>query len=200
VTNDRNIGKLIAFACSGAAFALPAAAQDVSWDLALFGSPAFRVAGEALAEYVNDNSGGSFTITVHQGSLSPAREVIDNLSVGAFEMGYIVSSYHPGKNPLVSVLDLPFLPVDSMAERRDAAEAVFSHPAVEKEFARWGSVPVMAVVQPNYEIIGKGAAPGSLSDLDARADDRLGAVYRTADRRHRCGGGHAFGLWRLEAL
>ena len=175
----REVAAKSAIACTAMLLALPATGQEVSWDLALFGSPAFRVAGESLAEYVNENSGGSFKITVHEGSLSPAREVIDNLSIGAFEAGYIVSSYHPGKNPLVSVLDLPFLPIDSMEERRDVAEALFGHPAVEDEFAGWNTVPIMAVVQPNYEIIGKGEAPGSLADLDGlrmKATSGIGAA------------------------
>ena len=84
------------------------AAEKVKWDLALFGSPAFRVAGESLADYVNKNSKGTFEITVHKGTLSPSKEILDNLSIGAFELGYVVSSYHPGKNPMMSVLDLPF--------------------------------------------------------------------------------------------
>ena len=84
-------------------FAQGAVAQEITWDLALFGSPAFRVAGESFAEYVNENSGGKMQITVHNGTLSPSREVLDNLSVGAFELGYVISSYHPGKNPLISV-------------------------------------------------------------------------------------------------
>lgn len=157
----------------------PALAADVEWDLALFGSPAFRVAGEALAEYVNDNSDGTFTITVHQGTLSPAREVLDNLSIGAFELGYVVSSYHPGKNPLISVLDLPFLPIPTMDDRVAVAEALFEHPAVKAEFGRWSTTPVMAVVQPNYEIMGKGDAPTSLEAFDGmrmKATSGIGAA------------------------
>ncbi|MGF1477521.1 MAG: TRAP transporter substrate-binding protein DctP [Geminicoccaceae bacterium] len=142
------------------------AADQVSWDLALFGSPAFRVAGEALAEYVNENSDGSFQITVHEGTLSPAREVLDNLSIGAFQLGYVVSSYHPGKNPLISVLDLPFLPIGTMEQRVEIAEALYDHPAIAEEFARWSTTPVMAVVQPNYEIMGKGTAPDSAEAFD----------------------------------
>jgi len=143
-------------------------ADAVAWDLALFGSPAFRVTGEALAGYVNESGDGTFTITVHQGTLSPAREVLDNLAVGAFELGYVVSSYHPGKNPLVSVLDLPFLPISTMEQRVDVAEALFDHEPVRKEFARWNTVPLMAVVQPNYEIIGKGEPPRSLDAFDGK--------------------------------
>lgn len=142
------------------------AADEVSWDLALFGSPAFRVAGEAFAEYVNENAEGSFTITVHDGTLSPAREVLDNLSIGAFELGYVVSSYHPGKNPLVSLMDLPFLPIPTMEDRVEISERLYEHPAVEAEFASWNTVPVMTVVQPNYEIMGTGTAPKSLDALD----------------------------------
>ncbi len=145
------------------ATATTAYAETVEWDLALFGSPAFRVAGESLAEYINSNSNGEFKVTVHRGTLSPAREVLDNLSVGAFEMGYVVSSYHPGKNPLVSVLDLPFLPINSMEQRVKVAEALFANQHLQKEFGKWGTVPIMAVVQPNYEIMGKGKAPTDLT-------------------------------------
>lgn len=143
-----------------------AGAADVKWDLALFGSPAFRVAGESFAQYVTEKSGGAFTITVHNKTLSPAREVLDNLSIGAFECGYVVSSYHPGKNPVISALDLPFLPISSMEQRASVADALFHHPLAQKEFGRWGVTPVMAVVQPNYEIIGKGAAPTSPEAFD----------------------------------
>ena len=156
-------GTVAAAAAIGLTASLAQAADAVKWNLALFGSPAFRVAGESLADYVNKNSDGSFQITVHKGTLSPAREVLDNLSVGAFELGYVVSSYHPGKNPLMSVLDLPFLPIKTMRQRADIAEALFKHPAVKAEFARWQTMPLMAVVQPNYEIMGKGKAPETLA-------------------------------------
>lgn len=147
------------------AAAASAQAQEYKWDLALFGSPAFRVAGEKFADYVNTHSDGQMEITVHNGTLSPAREVIDNLSFGAFEMGYVVSSYHPGKNPLLSVLDLPFLPITTMEQRRDVAEILFANPNIQKEFARWNTVPIMAVTQPNYEMMGKGKPPEKLEDF-----------------------------------
>lgn len=160
--------------------ATTASAQEVKWDLALFGSPAFRVAGEAFAEKVGELSGGDFVIEAHQGTLSPAREVLDNLSIGAFELGYVVSSYHPGKNPLIAVLDLPFLPIPTMEDRVEVAEALFEHPAVVQEFGRWNTVPVMAVVQPNYEVIGKGEPIESLEDLDGvrmKATSGIGAAF-----------------------
>lgn len=142
------------------------AADTVKWDMAIIGVGAFRVTGEALAEYVNENSGGDFTITLHQDTLSPAREILDNLSVGAFELGYVISSYHPGKNPLISTLDLPFLPIKTMEQRVAVAEAVFTHEDIKKEFGRWNTVPIMAVVQPNYEIIGRGTPPTTIEAFD----------------------------------
>ncbi|MEM8662697.1 MAG: hypothetical protein AAGF49_01080, partial [Pseudomonadota bacterium] len=146
--------------------AASASAQEIKWDLALLGSPAFRVAGEAFAEYVNENSGGKMEITVHNGTLSPSREILDNLSIGAFELGYVISSYHPGKNPLMSVMDLPFLPIETMEQRRDIAEVLFQNEDIQREFGRWSTVPVMAVIQPNYEVMGTGDAPGGLEGFD----------------------------------
>ena len=150
-----------------------ASAQDINWDLALYGSPAFRVSGEKFAEYVNENSGGKMKITVHNGTLSPTREVLDNVSIGAFELGYVISSYHPGKNPLLSVMDLPFLPLDTMEDRVAVADMVYENAAVKKEFASWGIVPVMTVVQPNYEVMGKGTPP---EDLEGFSGMRLKAT------------------------
>ncbi|WP_224824115.1 TRAP transporter substrate-binding protein DctP [Cognatishimia sp. MH4019] len=146
--------------------AAAAQAQEVTWDLALLGSPAFRVAGESFAEYINENSDGKMEITVHNGTLSPSREILDNLSIGAFELGYVISSYHPGKNPLMSVLDLPFLPLPTMEKRAEVAEMLFENEDIKAEFARWNTVPVMAVVQPNYEVMGKGNAPETLQAFD----------------------------------
>jgi len=153
-----------------------ASAETVTWDLALFGSPAFRVAGEALADYVNENGDGDFTITVHNGTLSPAQEIIDNLSFGAFQLGYVVSSYHPGKNPLMSVLDLPFLPIETMEERAAIADALFENQHLRKEFGKWSAVPIMAVVQPNYEVMGKGEPPTSLARFDGMRIKATGGI------------------------
>lgn len=163
-------------------FAQGAAAQEITWDLALFGSPAFRVAGETFADYVNQNSGGKMEITVHNGTLSPSTEILDNLSIGAFEVGYVISSYHPGKNPAISVLDLPFLPIETMEERKEVSEALFKKDVVAAEFAAWNTVPIMAVVQPNYEIMGKGDAPQSLeaySGLRIKATSGIGDALAT---------------------
>lgn len=162
--------------------AFGAQAQEIKWDLALLGSPAFRVAGESFAEYVNENSGGKMEITVHNGTLSPSREILDNLSIGAFELGYVISSYHPGKNPLMSVLDLPFLPLENMEARAAVAEALFQNADIQKEFAKWNTVPVMAVVQPNYEVMGKGPAPETLegfSGMRMKATSGIGDALAT---------------------
>lgn len=169
-------GAAISFSAFGAN------AQDITWDLALLGSPAFRVAGESFAEYINENSGGKMQITVHNGTLSPSREILDNLSIGAFELGYVISSYHPGKNPLMSVLDLPFLPLENMEARAEVAETLFDNEDIKAEFAKWNTVPVMAVVQPNYEVMGKGAAPDSLdkfSGMRMKATSGIGDALAT---------------------
>ena len=154
------------------------------WDLAFFGSPAFRVAGEQLAECVGEKSGGEFTIKTHAGTLSKSTEVLDNLAVGAFQLGYVVTSYHPGKNPLMSVLDLPFLPIETMEQRRDMAEKLFANAKIKAEFARWNTVPVMAVVQPNYELIGRG---NPLTKLDDFQNRRIKATSGIGDALSRFG-------------
>src|SRR3546814_12282983 len=74
--------------------------------------------------HVEEKSGGNFTIKVHYGeAISPAKENLDGLKIGAFEMASICTGYHPGKNPAMTVLDLPFLPIRS-EERRVGKECV----------------------------------------------------------------------------
>src|SRR3546814_2931646 len=67
---------------------------------------------EAVAKYVEEKSDGNFTIKIHLGeAISPVKENLDGLRIGAFEAAQTCNSYSPGKTPLMGVLDLPFLPM-----------------------------------------------------------------------------------------
>ena len=43
--------------------------------------------------------------------LGGKKQNLDNLKAGALDMAQICSSYHPGKNQALTVLNLPFLPI-----------------------------------------------------------------------------------------
>ena len=79
-------------------------------------APASPQAGvRSISKEVAAKTGNNFTIKIgYADQLSPARENLDNIKLGAFEGAMFCSSYHPGKNPGMTALDLPFLPLDNL--------------------------------------------------------------------------------------
>lgn len=143
---------------------------EVSWDLSMHGNPrAVTVGVETVAEIVAEQTDGNFQINLHYGeALSPARETIDGIQIGAFEMALMCASYHPGKTPSLMVLDLPMLPVDSMDEKIALHEAVFQHPQVKAELARWDADVYMSALTQTSEFMGVGDPPLELDDWEGR--------------------------------
>ncbi|MDJ0930117.1 hypothetical protein [Breoghania sp.] len=106
-----NARKLVLAATAGAltfGFAAETFAAEVTWNVSLWGSRrAFTENVEFLAERVAKESNGRFEIKMHYGeALSKARENLDGIPIGAFEMAQVCASYHPDKNPTLTVLEL----------------------------------------------------------------------------------------------
>jgi len=159
-------------------FAGPAMAAD--WNVSLWGQKrAFTEHVEKLAELVNERSGGEFTITLHYGGLSNNRENLDGISIGAFEMAQFCAGYHRDKNPSITVLELPFLGVETLEQEREISMALYQHPAVVADLARWNATLLMPSPLPQYNIAGKGDMPNTLADyegLNVRATGGIGAA------------------------
>ena len=148
-------------ALMSAAFTLPALA--VEWNASVWGKRrAFTEHVEKLAELVKEKTNGEFTINVSYGGLSKPRENLDGISIGAFEMAQFCAGYHRDKNPSITVLELPFLGVDSLELERSLSEELYKHPAVQKDLARWNAVPLMPSPMPQYNIVGTGDKPETL--------------------------------------
>ena len=144
-----------------AAFTAPAWA--VEWNASVWGKRrAFTEHVEKLAELVKEKTNGEFTINVSYGGLSKPRENLDGISIGAFEMAQFCAGYHRDKNPSITVLELPFLGVDSLELERSLSEELYKHPAVQKDLARWNAVPLMPSPMPQYNIVGTGDKPETL--------------------------------------
>src|SRR3546814_1350831 len=92
---------------SGFAAVVPGAqaADEVTWDLAIYCPPRAYSAGmEYIAKTVAEKTNGNFTIKLHYGeSVSPAKEVLDSLKIGAIQAAATAFSYAPGKTPLQQV-------------------------------------------------------------------------------------------------
>jgi len=171
-----------ALLCSAISFSFVAQAVAVEWNVSLWGKRrAFTEHVEKLAELVSEKTNGEFKLKISYGGLSKNKENLDGISIGAFEMAQFCAGYHRDKNPTITVLELPFLGVSSLEEERKISMAVYAHPAVKKDLARWNATPLMPSPLPQYNIVGVGDAPKGLADfkgLTVRATGGIGKAMK----------------------
>jgi len=168
-----------------AGVALSFAASEVlaaEWNVSLWGKRrAFTEHVEKLAELVSAKTNGEFTLNLSYGGLSKNRENLDGISIGAFEMAQFCAGYHRDKNPTITVLELPFLGVETLDQERRVSQALYQHPAVVKDLARWNATLLMPSPMPQYNIVGAGDAPQALADfegLSVRATGGIGVAMK----------------------
>ncbi len=158
-------------------------ALATEWNVSLWGKRrAFTEHVEKLAELVDQKTGGEFTLNISYGGLSKNRENLDGISIGAFEMAQFCAGYHRDKNPSITVLELPFLGVTSLQQEREISQAVYAHPAVQEDLARWNATLLMPSPLPQYNLVGVGDAPTTLADFEGmsvRATGGIGAAMET---------------------
>lgn len=176
----KSIIKTAILATTMAAFA--GEAMAVEWNVSLWGKRrAFTEHVEKLAELVDAKSNGEFTLNISYGGLSKNKENLDGISIGAFEMAQFCAGYHRDKNPSITVLELPFLGVESLEEERFVSQTLYRHPAVLKDLARWNATPLMPSPLPQYNIVGVGDAPETLEayeGLTVRATGGIGKAMK----------------------
>ncbi|MCR9127399.1 MAG: C4-dicarboxylate TRAP transporter substrate-binding protein [Rhodobacteraceae bacterium] len=163
-------------------FAFVAEASATEWNASVWGKRrAFTEHVEKLAELVSEKTGGEFTINVSYGGLSKPRENLDGISIGAFEMAQFCAGYHRDKNPSITVLELPFIGVNNLAEEVAVSHAVYAHPAVQADLARWNAKLLMTSPMPQYNLVGTGEPRDELADFDGmrvRATGGLGEAFK----------------------
>ena len=143
-------------------------AAAAEWNVSLWGKRrAFTEHVEKLAELVAAKTNGEFTLNLSYGGLSKNRENLDGISIGAFEMAQFCAGYHADKNPSITVLELPFLGVDSLEKEIEVSMAVYAHPATQKDLARWNATLLMPSPLPQYNIAGVGV-PGMGTGLEVK--------------------------------
>ncbi len=152
-------------------------AAAAEWNVSLWGKRrAFTEHVEKLAELVAAKTNGEFTLNLSYGGLSKNRENLDGISIGAFEMAQFCAGYHADKNPSITVLELPFLGVDSLEKEIEVSMAVYAHPATQKDLARWNATLLMPSPLPQYNIAGVGAPPKALKDYDGLTVRATGGI------------------------
>jgi TRAP-type mannitol/chloroaromatic compound transport system substrate-binding protein len=157
---------------SGPSYAQTVEGPSVNWELSTWGPPrAFTKGIEVIRDQLAERTEGRFTITIQYAeAISPARENLDGLQIGAFDMAQICAFYHPGKNPLLVAGDLPFLPIPDFDVKQAVTDAYFQHPAVVAEMERWNAKLLFDNLLPQYEFFGVGAQP---TDMDGWRGKRV---------------------------
>jgi TRAP-type C4-dicarboxylate transport system substrate-binding protein len=162
-------------------------AQSVSWDVSLWGERrAFTEHVEKLAELVAKKTNGEFVLNLSYGGLSKPRENLDGIAAGAFEMAQFCAGYHKEKNPSITVMELPFLGVNTLVQERNISQWLYRHPSVRKDFGRWNAIALMPSPLPQYNLVGAGEAPVSLlqlAGLNVRATGGIGRAMEALGAR-----------------
>ncbi|THH38112.1 C4-dicarboxylate ABC transporter substrate-binding protein [Aliishimia ponticola] len=176
------MNKIAVGAVAGAmSFAFVSDAMATEWNVSVWGKRrAFTEHIEKLAELVSEKTNGEFTMNVSYGGLSKNRENLDGISIGAFEMAQFCAGYHRDKNRVITVLELPFLGVENLAQEVAVSQAVYSHPAATEEMAQWNAKLLMTSPMPQYNIVGTGEARTDLADFDGmrvRATGGIGKAF-----------------------
>jgi TRAP-type C4-dicarboxylate transport system substrate-binding protein len=136
------------------------------WNVSLWGKRrAFTENVEKLAELVEKKTNGDFKLKISYGGLSKAKENLDGISFGAFEMAQFCSFYHNDKNPTITVTELPFSKDVTLARVAEIYKKVFEHPIVKKDLARWNATLLMPTPLPQYNLVSKTDVLKSLSDF-----------------------------------
>lgn len=164
------------------AVAFAGEALAVEWNVSLWGKRrAFTENTEKLAELVAAKTNGEFTLNISYGGLSKNKENLDGISIGAFEMAQFCAGYHRDKNPTITLLELPFLGMGDLRQEVAVSLALYEHPAVVKDLARWNARLLMPSAMPQYNLAGVGEPPASLADLEGqrvRATGGIGAAMK----------------------
>ena len=176
---------LVTGVCVTAFLAGPALADGhkLNWDVSLWGKKrAFTAGVEKLSALVAEKTEGKWQIKLHYGgALSKSRENLDGLAVDAFQAAMFCNFYHPKKNPGLMVLTMPFLPMSDWSNNRKIRDAVYAHPAVKKELARWNAMTYVSSYLPQYEFMGRGKPPVELADwkgMTVRAGGGVGLAMK----------------------
>jgi TRAP-type C4-dicarboxylate transport system substrate-binding protein len=139
----------------------------IEWNFSLWGGK--RAWSAPLHDWVADmekKTNGRWKIKLHYGGvLAPSRENYDGIKAGMFEAAGICGAYHPGKNPLHMVTDLPFIAPNENKDIIQMMVEMWKHPALKKELLKWNAVPLLPSALCQYHLMGNKAIR-TVKDLD----------------------------------
>jgi len=184
----RALVSFVACALGATLNANSASAEKIVWNINIFGPPRGVTASiEAMAEYFKKETNGNFELKLAYGSaLGPERQAPEAIKAGGYEGAQMCAGYYPNKFPLLTVMELPFLPPRNIEDNAEVNHAVFNHPVIAKEARdRWDVIYFSPAVLPAYEFMGNKKIDSAASmkgvkmriaGLNAKALQAFGAV------------------------
>jgi TRAP-type mannitol/chloroaromatic compound transport system substrate-binding protein len=165
-------------AAAAVSFGAVSAQAKVVWDYSWWGNPRAVTKGtEAVAKFLDEKTGGQWQLKIHYGgAISPPKQNLDNVKRGAIQGGTVCTGYHPGKNPMGSVGDLPFLPFTTWGKLIAGHEAIRTSPHWIAEMKKWGGMPWYSNILPQYEFMGVGEPPKNALDWNGKTVRALGGI------------------------
>jgi len=139
----------------------------IKWDCSLFGAPrGWTYPLERWAKDMDSSTNGQWKIKLHYGGvLAPPKQQLDGIRGGVFQSCQFCSAYTPGKLPLHSVMELPFISPHSPHDITAMVSAMWEHSALVKELETWNAVPLLPGSITTYNLMGKKRI-AKVTDLD----------------------------------
>ena len=134
---------------AGFLFAQPpkaiSAEKEYKWNFSLWGGKrAWTAPLHDWAADMEKKTNGRWKIKFHYGGvLAPPKENYDGIKSGMFEAAGICAAYTPGKNPLHTVSELPFIAPNENKNIIQMMVEMWKHPALKKELLKWNAVPLL---------------------------------------------------------
>ena len=116
-----------------------------------------RPASRRCRDFYKKESNGAFEIKIAYGAaLGPERQAPESIKSGGYEGALMCAGYYPNKFPLLTVMELPFLPPrDIGAQRQGQSARSSSIPLIVKEMAeRWNIKYFAPTFLPAFEFMG----------------------------------------------
>jgi len=143
------------------------AEKTINWNFSLWGGK--RAWSAPLHDWVADmkeKTRGRWNIKLHYGGvLSPPKENWDGIKAGMFEAAGICVAYTPGKIPLHTVSELPFISPTSNWDLIQMMVELWKHPALKTELLKWNAVPLLPSALCQYHLMGNKEVR-TVEDLD----------------------------------
>lgn len=140
-----------------AATAQPAAAQPITLRFNAYTAPdhSWKYGWEWWGQQVTEKTNGRVKVQFfYGGALGAATEQVKNLGGGVFDLAPITSAYHPGELPLLQIMFVPGLPVDTIAFGKtfnDLSET----PAIQDELKKLNIRWLLAAPSFPWELVSK---------------------------------------------